>query len=353
MHHNFIAGRGVSSNHNNRYSQQHYVATPWEVPEEENQNLKTKFLQVYPKTLVNQVTSPDIPFGWSMNPYQGCEHGCAYCYARPTHEYWGYNSGLDFESKLLVKTNAPVLFKELLTSKSWKGEPILLSGNTDPYQPLEKKMEITKRLLEIALDYRQPVSIITKNSLILRDLELLEALNKHQLIQVAITITTLQEDLRRKLEPRTATSAKRLETVKALSEMGIPTTVMMAPIIPALNSHEIFSIAEASSQAGARRMGYTSLRLNNGMDRIFGEWLKQHYPDRLSRITHLTMQLHGGKVSNNQFGARMKGKGTLADQIKQQITLANKRYFTNAALPVLSSKMYRKQPVEQLDLFTF
>ncbi len=211
---------------------------------------KTEYLPIFPKTIVNKVTSPDVGMSYSMNPYQGCEHGCIYCYARNTHEFWGYSAGLDFERKILIKENAPYLLEEMLKTKNWKAETIVLSGNTDCYQPAEKKFEITRACLEVFLKYKHPVGIITKNTLILRDLDLLRELTKDRLIGVNISVTSLSEKTRRLLEPRTATIAKRLETIKILSENNIPVNAMLAPIIPGINSHELLQLARAVSEKG-------------------------------------------------------------------------------------------------------
>jgi len=235
---------------------------------------KTLYLEVFPKTIVNKVDSPDVGMGYSMNPYQGCEHGCIYCYARNSHEYWGYSAGLDFERRILVKKEAPKLLEALLQKKTWKAHPIVLSGNTDCYQPAEKHFEITRQCLEVFLKYRHPVAIITKNALVLRDLDILQELAKDNLIGVNVSVTSLSEDTRRILEPRTTIIKKRLETIETLSSHNIPVNVMLAPIIPAINSHEILPMAKTVSQLGARSIAHTVVRLNGAIAEIFTDWIK-------------------------------------------------------------------------------
>jgi DNA repair photolyase len=231
---------------------------------------ETTYTDIYPKTIVNKVDSPEIPSDWSMNPYQGCEHGCIYCYARITHEYWGYSAGTQFEKNILIKKDAPLLLAKKLQSKSWKGEPIMLSGNTDCYQPAELKFGITRQLLEVCLKHNQPVGIITKNALVCRDLDLLKQLAEKNLVQVHLSITTLDETLRRAMEPRTSSGANRLKTIKLLQQNGIPVHVMMAPIIPGLNSDEVFTMCEAVSKAGATSLNHTMVRLNGAIALLYG-----------------------------------------------------------------------------------
>jgi DNA repair photolyase len=252
----YIKGRGAQKNVHNRFFAEsletlddflNYCAAEGDDPD----NNRTQFLEVFPKTIVNKVDSPDVGMGFSMNAYQGCEHGCIYCYARNSHEYWGYSAGLDFERKILVKKNAPALLEEKLKSKSWKAHTIVMSGNTDCYQPAERQFGITRQCLELFLKYRHPVGIITKNALITRDLDILSELAKDNLISVSLSITSLSEKTRMLVEPRTATIKKRLETVRELTENGIPVNVMLAPIIPGINSHEVLPLAKAAADAGA------------------------------------------------------------------------------------------------------
>lgn len=308
---------------------------PSEEPEE-----KTKFIEVYPKTIVNKVTSPDVRMYYSLNPYQGCEHGCTYCYARPTHEYWGYSAGTDFERIVMVKKNAPVLLEETLNKKSWLVKTITISGNTDCYQPCERTYGITRQLLEILLKYKHPVGIITKNALITRDIDLLQELAKLNLVAVNISLTTLKEDLRRKLEPRTASSRKKLETIELLSKLDIPVNVMLAPIIPALNDDEIFSIAKTTSEVGAKSMYHQIVRLNGPNGDIFTDWVTKNYPDRASKVLNQLKEIHGGQLNDSRYGKRMKGEGNYAENIRKQMEIARNRFFANTFIPKLRTDLF-------------
>jgi len=288
---------------------------------------------------------------YSMNPYQGCEHGCIYCYARNTHEYWGYGAGLDFERRILVKKDAPKLLEALFKKKSWKAHPIVLSGNTDCYQPAERQFKITKQCLEVFLNYRHPVAIITKNALVGRDLDILKALAKDNLVAVSISITSLSEETRRILEPRTTTIKKRLETVKVLSENGIPVNGMLAPIIPSINSHEILPLAKAISEAGAVSMGHTVVRLNGAIGKIFTDWIKKTMPDRANKVLHQIANCHGGNLNDSRFGTRMRGEGKMAKQINDTVKLAKLRYFKDKTVPKLNIDLYEGFKNGQLKLF--
>ncbi len=311
----------------------------------------TQFSEVYPKTILNKVDSPDIPGGWSMNPYQGCEHGCTYCYARITHEYWGYSAGTDFEKNILVKKNAPALLKKKLKSRSWNGETIVLSGNTDCYQPAEKTYGITRELLQICLDHNQSVSLITKNALVCRDIDILEQLAAKNLVHVHLSITTLDEELRRAMEPRTSSAGNRLKTIQKLSKHNIPTHVMLAPIIPGLNSDEIFGICEAVSQAGAVSLDHSMVRLNGVIALLFEDWIQATFPLKASRVMHLIAEAQGGKLSNSTFGERMSGVGVLAESINQQVRLAKQKYHLTAKPKPLKTPMYKTDTSAQLHLF--
>ena len=312
---------------------------------------KTKYSEVFPKTIVNKVTSPDVGMMYSMNPYQGCEHGCIYCYARNSHEYWGFGPGLDFERQILIKKDAPKLLEAFLKKKSWKAETIVMSGNTDCYQPAEKKFEITRKCLEVFLKYKHPVGIITKNALILRDLDLLKALAQDDLISVSISITSLSEETRRILEPRTASIKKRLETVKVLSDHGIPVNVMLAPIIPSINSHEILPLAKASAEHGASSLGHIVVRLNGAIGELFKDWIEKTMPDRSEKVLHQIESCHVGQLNDNQFGRRMRGNGKIADQINDLMSLAKRKYFKNKEKPTLNKALHESYKNGQLKLF--
>lgn len=343
-------GRGAQINPTNRFHSLSYVEEP-DIQPVVDEQMRTEYIDVQAKSIVNKVTSPDLPMDWSANPYQGCEHGCVYCYARNTHNYWGYSAGLDFERKILIKQDAAKLLEEKLKSKNWKAAPIMLSGNTDCYQPIERKMEITRGMLEVLWRYRHPVSIITKNSLILRDLGLLRKMAEHSLVHVAISVTTLDEDLRRKLEPRTASVQSRLITIEKLATNGIPVSVMFAPVIPALNEHEVFKIAEYTSKLGASSFGYTIVRLNADIGEIFEDWIRQNFPDRADKVLSRIKELHGGELGDSRFGDRMRGQGNFAEIIRSQVQLARRRFFEGRATPAYNLDLFEQMKTPQLSLF--
>lgn len=349
----YIKGRGSQLNTDNRFLKNSLVQEHMEgIDEELQENHKTKLYFETPKKIVNKIESPDIPGDYSMNPYQGCEHGCIYCYARNTHEYWGFSAGLDFEQKIIVKKNAAELLRKQLSGKSWQVSPIMFSGNTDCYQPIEKKLEITHKMLEVLVEFRHPVSIITKNSLILRDLDLLRKLNEHQLVHVMISITSLKEDLRQKLEPRTATSQQRLKVLRTLSENGIPCGVMTAPIIPGLNSMEIPEILKSAAENGAQTVGYTMVRLNGSIRIIFEDWLEKNFPDAKDKIIHQIEDAHGGKTNDSRFGTRMKGEGNIAMAINRLFKISKAKYFPKESKFEFNLDAFRiPGSSTQLDLF--
>ena len=351
-----IKGRGAQRNVQNRFFELshetrddflEFCQKEGEVPDKN----KTLYLEVFPKTIVNKVESPDVGMMFSMNPYQGCEHGCVYCYARNSHEFWGYSAGLDFERRILVKKDAPKLLGEKLKHKNWKAFPIVMSGNTDCYQPAEKKFEITRQCLEVFLKYKHPVGFITKNALILRDLDLLRQLAKDNLVAVNVSITTLSEDTRRILEPRTASIKKRLETVKTLSDNGIPVNVMLAPIIPSINSHEILPLAKAASEYGASSIAHTIVRLNGAIGQIFSDWIHKTMPDRADKVLHQIESCHGGSLNDSRYGMRMRGEGKIAEQIHALMRLARLKYFKNKAMPKLNTELHEAHKTGQLKLF--
>jgi DNA repair photolyase len=341
----FLSGRGAQINTPNRFHNWVYDENPIEGETD------TQFIDVHPKTILNKVDSPDIGMGWSMNPYQGCEHGCVYCYARNSHSYWGYSAGLEFEQKILIKKEAPQLLEEALRKPKWEPTAIMLSGNTDCYQPAERKYRITRQMLEVLWKYRHPVGIITKNSLILRDLDILEKMAENNLVRVAISLTTLNESLRRLLEPRTATGANRVKTIKTLSEHGIPVSAMLAPIIPSLNDHEIMDLAKAAADAGARRIHHQIVRWNGDVAPIFEDWIAKSYPDRAEKVLNKIKALHGGTLNDSRFGQRMKGEGNFADIIEQQVALARRKYFEGREVPPYNLELYRQMKNPQLNLF--
>jgi len=351
-----IKGRGAQKNVHNRFFELSYEMRDdflefcHKEGELADKNL-TQYLNVFPKTIVNKVTSPDVGMAYSMNMYQGCEHGCIYCYARNSHEFWGYGAGLDFERKILVKKEAPKLLEKHLKKKSWKAHPIVMSGNTDCYQPAEKKFEITRQCLKIFLKYKHPVGIITKNALILRDLDLLKTLAEDNLISVNVSITSLSEDTRRILEPRTATIKRRLEVVRELGANGIPVNVMMAPIIPSINSHEILPMAKAVSEAGALSIAHTIVRLNGTIGEIFTDWIKKTMPDKANKVLHQIENCHGGTLNESRYGVRMRGEGQIAQQINDLVKLARLKYFKNKAMPKLNTSLHETYKNGQMKLF--
>ncbi|WP_179353459.1 PA0069 family radical SAM protein [Winogradskyella vidalii] len=351
-----IKGRGAQQNtHNRFFDLSHEVRDDFlEFCHKEGEIVdknKTQYLNVFPKTIVNKVKSPDVGMAYSMNMYQGCEHGCIYCYARNSHEYWGYSAGLDFERKILVKKDAAQLLEKHLKKKSWKAQTIVMSGNTDCYQPAEKQFEITKQCLEVFLKYKHPVGITTKNALIIRDLDLLRALAKDNLIAVNISITSLSEDTRRILEPRTATIKKRLQVVRELSGHGIPVNVMLAPIIPSINSHEILPMAKAVSEAGALSIGHTIVRLNGAIGEIFTDWIQKTMLDSANKVLHQIESCHGGTLNESRYGKRMCGEGQIAQQINDLVKLARLKYFKGKAMPILNTSLYESYKDGQMKLF--
>jgi DNA repair photolyase len=345
-------GRGAQINPANPYEQRRYELIPEIQDVPENTELTpTKYLGVYPKSILNKVKSPDIPAEWSINPYQGCEHGCVYCYARNTHPYWGYSAGKEFEENILIKHDAPQLLEKKLRHPKWEAKPVMLSGNTDCYQPAERKFRITRRMLELFWKYRHPVGVITKNDLILRDLDVLRQLASENLVHVAISLTTLDDELRKKLEPRTSTAAKKIETIRKLAVHGIPVTVMMAPIIPGLTDQEILGVAKATSDAGARAIHYTMVRLNGDVAELFADWLERAYPDRKQKVLNFIKETHGGKLNDSRFGKRMSGEGTIAQLVADQFKVARQLYFTGRSVPPYNLSLHASFKDGQLNLF--
>ncbi len=347
----YLKGRGAQFNPRNRFLKNEKIRDQIEsIDDWTEPNVATVYLEDHAKTIVNKVDSPDVGMFYSMNPYQGCEHGCIYCYARNAHEYWGYSAGLDFERKIIVKKNAPELLRKFLMHKSWECMPISLSGNTDCYQPAEKKFELTKRILEVCNEFNQPVGIITKNAGILRDTKLLQQMAAKNLVSVLVSITSFNEDLRRSMEPRTTTAKQRLRVIKELSDAGVRTGVMLGPMIPGLNEHEMQRIMEAASENGAVFSAYTFIRLNGAIKLIFHDWLYKNFPDRADKVWHLIENGHGGKVNDSRYGVRMRGEGPISDLVGQQFKKYNKIYKLNAERWELDCSKFRR-PGEQGRLF--
>ena len=340
-------GRGAQLNVANPYHNLRYD----EFPDPETA-LRTKYLPTHPKTILNKITSPDLGKGYGLNAYQGCEHGCVYCFARTTHTYWGYSAGLDFETKILYKQTAPELLRESLLKKNYAPLPVMMSGNTDSYQPAEKKFGITRRCLEVLSELEHPVGLITKNSLILRDLDLLASLARRNLVHVCLSITTLDEDVRRILEPRTATIDQRFRAVRALSDAGVPAMVNIAPVIPGLTDHEVLGIAKRAADAGARRIGYSIVRLNDQVADVFTDWAHRTLPDRAERILNRIKDCRGGELGEKRFGIRHCGEGEIAGMIKQQFELAQRRFFPGEPdWPAYDFSAFERRKQPQLSLF--
>ena len=343
MEEDYIKGRGAQIKPANRFLKQSYVAEHLEgLDEAAPATQPTQVFFESPKTIVNKVTSPDLGMMYSTNPYQGCEHGCIYCYARNTHEYWGFNAGLDFESKVIVKKDAPKLIEKFILNPSWDPVPISVSGNTDCYQPLEREYKLTRGILKVFAQYRHPVGMITKNALITRDIDLLQDLAKDNLVHVYISVTTLNEDLRRRMEPRTVSGIKRFKVVEALAKSGVPVGVMNAPVIPGLNHHEIPQILKAAADHGAVSAGMTVVRLNGTIGNIFEDWLRKNFPDRFEKVWNQICSLHGGQVNDSRFGARMTGEGNYAEIIQQLFRTSKNRFLGDRRMPAIDLTKFRK-----------
>jgi DNA repair photolyase len=345
-------GRGAQTNPANRFQLKSYqIEHPEAIDDWEHQKLETTYYEEQSRTIVNKINSPDIPLSWSLNPYQGCEHGCIYCYARNSHEYWGLGAGTDFESKILIKRQAPQMLRELFSSKKWHPSPISLSGNTDCYQPIERKLELTRSILQVCLDYGNSVGIITKNALILRDLDILQELNAKKLVSVYISVTSMDETLRRKLEPRTSTYSQRISIIEQLSKAGIHCGVMNAPIIPGLNDTHMYEVLRQASYAGAKSAGYTIVRLNGAIGGIFKDWLEKAYPEKVSKVSNGIQDIHGGSVADSRFHTRMKGEGAFADIISQQFKRYVKQFGLNETPFEFNLDAFSRLQPGQLRLF--
>ena len=343
------AHRGAAQNPPNRFETIH-LERDGEWNPEEDPLPRTQFLKDSSKSIIAYNDSPDIGFEASVNPYRGCEHGCIYCYARPFHEYLGFSSGLDFETKIMVKENAPQLLREELSSPKWKPQVIAISGVTDCYQPVERKLKITRGCLEVLAEFRNPVGVVTKNFLVTRDIDVLSELARHNAVKIYISITTLDMDLRKVMEPRTSPPAARLEAVRRLAQAGIPVGILMAPIIPGLTDHEIPSVLKAAAEAGAKSAGHVTLRLPHAVAPLFEQWLQSHFPDRKEKVLNRLRAMRGGKLYDSQFGKRMRGDGIFADQIDQIFDVARRRAGISNDGPELSVAHFRRAGGKQLEM---
>jgi len=349
-----IRGRGAASNPKGRFERLEVEPDP-EVDPQEAGRPETLFLDDGSRSVITYNTSPDVGFDASLNPYRGCEHGCSYCYARPFHEYLGFSAGLDFETRIVVKRDAPALLRRELASPKWKPRMLALSGVTDPYQPVERRLAVTRGCLEVLAEFRNPVSIVTKNHLVTRDADLLAELASHGAAAVLMSVTTLDGDLARRLEPRASHPRRRLEAIATLAAAGVPVSVLTAPIIPAINDHEVPAIIAAAAAAGATNAGYVLLRLPRGVKDIFSEWLEQHFPDRKEKVLNRLRDLRGGNLSESRFGLRMRGQGPFAEQVRALFQLSCAKAGLGGHWPELSAASFRRPPQRgagaQLGLF--
>ncbi|HVW22405.1 MAG TPA: PA0069 family radical SAM protein [Opitutaceae bacterium] len=344
-----IAGRGPGFNPPNRFERLRLSPDP-EAEAEEAVDPRTEFYADASESLLASNDSPDVPWRFGINPYRGCEHGCAYCYARPYHEYLGWGSGLDFETKIMVKTRAPALLRRELAKPSWVPQIVAMSGVTDCYQPAERHFRLTRRCLEVFAEFRNPVGIITKNFLVTRDADLLAELARWHCAAVNLSITTLDSGLASRLEPRAARPEHRLRALRQLADAGVPVGVMVAPIIPGLNDHEVPEILAAAARAGATRAGYTILRLPWGVKDVFAAWLDQHEPGKKQRVLERVRELHGGRLSDGEFGRRFRGEGVFAQQIHDLFAVAARRAGFKREFAGLSAGHFRQPGGTQTEL---
>lgn len=345
-------GRGAVSNATGRFEpeRRERFDDGWETLAD-LEPFKTQVREEVAKTIIATNDSPDLSFHQSINPYRGCEHGCIYCYARPSHAYWGYSAGLDFETKLIAKVNAVEALQSELSKPGYKPSAIMLGSNTDPYQPIERERKLTRGILEVLERRRHPVGIVTKSALILRDLDILERMARLDLVRVAVSVTTLDHRLSRRMEPRATTPLKRIETIRRLAQAHVPVAVMAAPMIPALNDNEMESILKAASEAGAIQAAYVLLRLPWEISPLFREWLAAEFPDRAAHVMSLVQSARGGKDYVANFGERARGTGPYAEQLAARFTLALKRYGLDKRKLTLRCDLFQRGEPQQLSLF--
>jgi DNA repair photolyase len=339
-----MKGRGASWNPQNRFETLEYIRDEEAPPDETSP--RTIYLRDPARTIIATNDSPDIGFDASVNPYRGCEHGCIYCYARPTHEYLGMSAGLDFETRILVKEDAPALLREELNDRKWEPKLLVMSGVTDPYQPIEKRLGITRGCLEVLAEFRNPVGVITKNHLVTRDADVLAELAKHHAASVTISITTLDHSLQRTMEPRTSTPDLRLDAIATLAAAGIPVGVNVAPVIPALTDHEMPAILAAAKKAGARWAGYVALRLPWAVAPLFEQWLTEYFPDRKDKVLNRVRDLREGKLYDAKWGVRGRGTGVFADQMEALFDVTCRKLGLNEEDRELSTAAFRRRTAQ-------
>jgi DNA repair photolyase len=342
-------GRGAASNPTNRFEKLSYES--WNNEESDDPSRQTVLLRDETRSIINYNDSPDVGFSASINPYRGCEHGCIYCFARPNHEYLGFSAGLDFETKILVKQDAPALLRRELMSTKWVPQVIAISGVTDAYQPIERRLQLTRRCLEVLAEFQNPVVIITKNELVSRDVDLLSKLARINAALVFVSVTSLDGELARELEPRASQPARRLAAIEFLSSAGIPTGALVAPVIPGLTDHEVPAIISAVAKAGAVAAGYVPLRLPYGVAPLFEEWLTLHRPLQKEKILNRIRDIRGGRLNDPNFGSRGHGSGAYADHISELFEISCRKAGLNSSRPALSAASFRRPGPSQMKLF--
>ena len=342
-------GRGTDKNPANRFEKIEYIAEPEETYSDKRP--RTEYFNDTSRSIISFNDSPDVHNSATLNIYRGCEHGCIYCYARPTHEYLSLSAGLDFETKIFVKHSAPELLYNKLSSKGWKPQPVTMSGNTDPYQPIEKKLELTRRCLEVMEQFRNPVNIVTKSTLVTRDIDILSKMNEYNAISVYLSITSLDNRLASVMEPQTSKPHMKLEAIKQLANANIPVGVMVSPVIPGLTDQEIPEILKKCAEAGAKYAGYVMLRLPHGVKDLFLNWLEEYFPDRKQKVVNRLTDLFGDNLYDSTFGVRGRGKGVFADQIKNLFNISCSKNGINQKPLSLSTNSFKNPENRQFNLF--
>ena len=342
-----IKGRGAPDNPINRF-EGHYV----DYDPEDHPSTETQLFKDDTKNIISFNKSPDVPFEAGFNPYRGCEHGCIYCFARPFHEYLGFSSGLDFETKIMVKYEAPELLRKQFQSPKWTPQIVAMSGITDVYQPIERKLEITRKSLKVFAEFRNPVGIITKNYLVTRDIDVLKELAAYHCVKVNLSVTTLDKSLSQKMEPRTSSPARRLKAIEELAKAGIPVGVNVAPIVPGLTDHEMPNILRAAANAGAQSAGHIILRLPYKVKDLFQTWLEEHYPDRKEKVINRVRDMRGGSLNNKEFGKRMKGEGNFYKQIQSTFNIHVRKLGLDKKSTQLTVDNFHRSHGDQLSLFS-